>query len=426
MYRGTRTAVLVFIILVFLNVLYAQGFWNSLARRNTLTGDWWGIRSALARQGLEFSAFYTGQVFADVSGGLRRGSVYLDDIDIMLEVDTDKLLNWKGGEIFLYFMGLNGKSPEKYIGDVQVVSNIAAYSTWKLYEFYVQQKFFHQKLSLLTGLYDLNSEFDVLRSALVYINASHGIDPTFSQSGRNGPSIFPYTTLGIRARLQPRRYFGPGARLILVEYNISKGSFWVPYPIPFPEWKTLAGIAGFPPKEEKTEYSGKFALGYWFYTARFRAIFRRPFAPDPGASNPLVRGSGGGYLLFEKVLFRENQNPDRRLMFFTRLGIANDEMNRFAAYYGWGLTFYGLIPGRKHDIAGVAIAIADNGDDYKNEQLANGLPVYDAEWNFEFTYLSQITPWLALQPDIQYVIHPNTSPAIKNALALAFSLNIAF
>ncbi|MEJ2635502.1 MAG: class I SAM-dependent methyltransferase [Calditrichia bacterium] len=42
-----------------------------------------------------------------------------------------------------------------------------------------------------------------------------------------------------------RRYLGPGARLILVEYNISKGSFWVPYPIPFPEWKTLAGIAGF-------------------------------------------------------------------------------------------------------------------------------------------------------------------------------------
>lgn len=42
-----------------------------------------------------------------------------------------------------------------------------------------------------------------------------------------------------------RGYLRPGGRLILVEYNISKGSFWVPYPIPFPAWKTLAGIAGF-------------------------------------------------------------------------------------------------------------------------------------------------------------------------------------
>jgi porin len=48
------------------------------------------------------------------------------------------------------------------------------------------------------GLYDLNSEFDVIEAAALFLNPSHGIGPDFAQSGRNGPSIFPVTSLAIR------------------------------------------------------------------------------------------------------------------------------------------------------------------------------------------------------------------------------------
>ncbi len=42
-----------------------------------------------------------------------------------------------------------------------------------------------------------------------------------------------------------RDYLAPGGRLILVEYDTDQGNRWVPYPLSFPIWQTLAAQAGF-------------------------------------------------------------------------------------------------------------------------------------------------------------------------------------
>jgi porin len=57
------------------------------------------------------------------------------------------------------------------------------------------------------GLYDLNSEFDKIEAAALFLNPSHGIGPDFSQSGRNGPSIFPITSLGLRGEYKPAEHW---------------------------------------------------------------------------------------------------------------------------------------------------------------------------------------------------------------------------
>lgn len=40
-------------------------------------------------------------------------------------------------------------------------------------------------------------------------------------------------------------YLKPGGRFILVEYNVDKGNTWVPYPISYPGWQSLAPEGGF-------------------------------------------------------------------------------------------------------------------------------------------------------------------------------------
>lgn len=42
-----------------------------------------------------------------------------------------------------------------------------------------------------------------------------------------------------------RSYLRPEGRLLIVEYNIERGNFAVPYPIPYPIWVKLAQAAGF-------------------------------------------------------------------------------------------------------------------------------------------------------------------------------------
>jgi len=40
-------------------------------------------------------------------------------------------------------------------------------------------------------------------------------------------------------------YLRPGGCLILVEYNVDRGNFWVPHPLSYPTWEKLAGRNGF-------------------------------------------------------------------------------------------------------------------------------------------------------------------------------------
>jgi ubiquinone/menaquinone biosynthesis C-methylase UbiE len=42
-----------------------------------------------------------------------------------------------------------------------------------------------------------------------------------------------------------RSYLRPGGRIILVEYNTDRGNMWVPYPLTYKTWETLAHQNGF-------------------------------------------------------------------------------------------------------------------------------------------------------------------------------------
>ncbi len=42
-----------------------------------------------------------------------------------------------------------------------------------------------------------------------------------------------------------REYLRPGGRMLIVEYNIERGNFAVPHPVPFERWGRLAADAGF-------------------------------------------------------------------------------------------------------------------------------------------------------------------------------------
>jgi porin len=44
----------------------------------------------------------------------------------------------------------------------------------------------------------------------------------------------------------------------------------------------------------------------------------------------------------------------------------------------------------------------------------------------EWSYAIQLTPWLKVQPDIQYIIWPGGTGRVPNALVLGFELGVTF
>ncbi len=417
--------------------LSAQG----IAQRSLLSGTWGGLRDKLGESGIMFSFNYTGEGFFNLSGGIKQGGTYLQSIDMILALDTRKLLSWKGGTIFLYGMANNGGKPSSFTGDAQGVSNIEAYSTIKLYEAWIQQDLFNNRLSLLAGFYDLNSEFQKLQSSSLFISSPQGVGTLLGQSGLNGPSIFPTTTLGFRIKLQLSRRFyfqtlvlnglagNPnnqnGTQLILDGENGILSTSEIQYIIRTNGERNV--IHGRKLKNRlgrmvDSGHIGKFALGAWYYTASFPEIVH---ISSPAGVN-MIRGNAGAYFIGELKTFNEAAHPEQGLTAFIRLGLDNSRINRFEAFTGGGLVYLGLIPGRDADETGLAFAIASNGNSYKTMQESEHQSVTQAEWILEFTYQWIAFPWLNLQPDIQYIINPDTNPLVKNAFAFDLRASIAF
>jgi len=396
--------------------------------------DWAGFKKGLAERGIAAGLSYLGEVFTDLAGGLRRGPVYVHNISLTLSLDLHKLAGWRGATLFLYGMGIGGGNPERRFGEIQTVSNIAASDATRLYEAWIEQDLFAGRLSLLAGLYDLNSEFDVIEAASVFLNSSQGIDPTFAFTGLNGPSIFPYTTLGFRARLKTGGFYvqsvvlnglagdpadPDGTRVVFRKGNGVLLAAEAGYRFPLARRRhRRQAVRESIRRYIAPDYAGKIALGLWGYTARFAPVL----PPPEGAGE--IRGDRGFYVLLSHTVWRQDGDSGRDLTAFARVGVANPRLNRLALFTGGGISFAGLFPGRSRDIAGLAFAAAFNGDGYMRMAARAGSPVRRAEWNLELTYQSRLLSWLDLHPDVQFVIHPSMAPAVRNAFGFDIRVEI--
>lgn len=387
------------------------------------------------------SATYTADLAA-IPRGARRGAVYLDDIDVTLTLRLAPLVGWQGATLFVYGLGTQGGRPSRYAGDAQGVDNIEAPNGWKLYEAWLEQVTAGGRLSLLAGLYDLNSEFDHLRSADLFVNSSQGVDAALGLSGRNGPSIFPTTSLGVRAKaLVARRAYlqvavldgVPGSptdpRGTHVSLSANDGAF-----LGF-ETGVLLGLRAGRRSPERARrarrrrvshagadsYRYKLELGTWLYSGPLDDAR----APAP-AVGPRGHVDHGGYVGFDGVVYRPDDDARRGLALHARIAYADALHNRFSTYFGGGAVYTGLVPGRPADELGAAWSVAGHVGRRPATRGPRDPTTRGSEIALESTYLAQLASWFSAQLDLQMVLQPNSDPAHETALVVITRVQAAF
>lgn len=386
---------------------------TSDAGSGKLTGNWNGMRTNLEDKGVTIDAVYTADFMSNVSGGIKEGNKYLDNLDLIFSFDGEKLYNVKGSRISLYFLNNNGgKINEKNVGSNQGVDNIeVSEDTAKLFEAWIEQNLFEDKLSLRAGLYNLNCEFYATDSSALFLNPTYGIGTDFSATGQNAPSIFPTTSPAFRVRWQPEEN-------IYIQSAILDG---VPGDPNNPEGThiqlndgdgaLLVAQAGY-----KDANSNHLAAGIWEYTHKADDLVNLD-----GFGNPVKRTNKGAYLLGEKSLFQDKDNSAHQLVAFFRGGVANADVNQFDRAWSTGFTFYNFIKSRENSQLGFAISQARNTDKFIQ---AAGAPTDKYETEFELTFRDKILPWLCIQPDVQYTVNPGTDPTLDNSWLLGVRVRV--
>lgn len=354
------------------------------------------------------SAAYTADLLRNASGGLATGNAYLDNLDVTLSLDGERAFGMPGLTFFAYALYTNdARFSEVYPGDVMTASNIDAPRALRLYEAWAQWGFGPNDSSLRLGLYDLNSEFDVSAARGVFINSTFGVGHELAQTGMNGPSIFPVTSLALRLALQPT----PQWTVLAAVLDGVPGDRDEPTRSGI-HWNTDEGVLGIAEVAWNGTRLRKIAAGAWKYSEPFERIGEEDFDP-PGTAS-----SHGAYALAEFGLWNDSSNDLREIAGFFRVGIASDAVNEYDRSTQAGVIFNQPFSAEAEETLGLAITTARVGSAYRRSQQALGVQLSERETAIELTYRRRITDWLLVQPDIQYILDPSADPELKHALVL--------
>ena len=404
-------------------------------QEDTLTGDWGGVRADLYKKGISLGFTHKSDFLATTSGGLKRGSAWLGHTEARLTLDLEKLLGWSGTTAYaVYHSDLGSKFNSHYVGAFTGVDNIeVGTNTALFYQAWVQKNFLDDHVSLLAGLYAIDTEFYVAETAGIFLQPPYGMANEFAQTGVNGPPIFPLGALAARLKLtspdgrfyaqaalsdgvpgdpnNPRgthiKLGGGDGTLSIVEFGYT----------PHEESLSIeqAEHGELTPAQlnvhEQAESFNKTAIGFWRYSAKFDAI-------DGSASR---HHSQGAYIMAERTLFMEKDHPSQGLAGFVRFGVTSDDVNQEDWSGSIGLRYHGLIPGRDDDIAGLAFTVNHAGDRYRRANASER-----QETQFEATYRAQIAPYFAIQPTLQLISNPNMDPTIRNAWIVGSRFEVEF
>lgn len=348
----------------------------------------------------ELSLAYVGDVFANVDGGIKTGEALLQNIDITYETSFANRFGSDDATFFGYVLYNDDTTfSDRYSGDAQVVSNIDTDEALRLYELWLNVPV-GANTEILFGLFDLNSEFDAIDTAGLFLNSSHGIGPDYSQTGENGPSIFPSTSLALR-----------------VAWQINDQSSL--------RYAILDGVPGDPDESDKTAIDLGGSDG-WLHALEYNHVFENGFRLGLGAWL-----YSADFETFDGIVDDDNtglysfiDGPlSEQLTAFVRIGMAEDSINAVDSYFGAGLGWTGPLASRADDVFGVAIAHINTGSPFKN---VAGSGVESSETIIDLTYATQINDWLSLQPNLQYIINPGLDSSLDDALVVGVRFELSW
>jgi porin len=355
--------------------------------------------SELEEGAISFNGLLVNDSWANARGGNYRGVGSIGNVNLILEFDTEKLHWWNDGRFVFYGLGIYGRRPSLSVGDYQFTSSIDAYQTIEPYEVFYEQHFGDQGSNVLIGIHDFTTEFAVLDYATTLLNSSFATPSTITQLPY---SFYPFTGLGLRTLLQ----FESQVYLLSGVYDGTPAGQTHERGLDLGLSKDdgMYSIAELGYQSSANEVQRKLALGVWYNSALYTDM------------NGEYRGANyGSYLIGQYALWRESNDGEQGLGVFAQLGQAPSDRNFNPWYGGVGLRYRGLINSRPSDTLALGFNVASISQYYRSAHPGTDL----TERIVELSYRAQVSDWLTLTPDVQFVVDPGAKVALDNALIFA-------
>jgi porin len=376
-----------------------------------------GVRSALGRRGIVFHVNYIGEVLDNPVGGVRQGTFYDGRLELAAEADLEKAIGWPGLSFFANGYQIHGHSISgEHLGVLMPVSFIEAAPDTRLFELWLQQNLWANKVSIRFGQLGADSDFLISEGGQVFLNGTWEWASIAGINLPDGGPAYPMAAPGVRVAVAPNDRFRFLAGLYTGDpaENCDAGIPQVcnPNGLAFPFSDPLLLVEGaYKYNQGAGELAGTVKLGAWrlFSTFLPESIGNNalpialPAVPGEVADQDLAV-----YAILDQMLYRVPGSSDGRgIAFFGRVIGAPSEGNMIEFYFDGGFTFNGLSQARPHDVFGIGLAYTGVSSEISDFQRSTGEPIIaDYEAMLELTYTAEVVPGFYIQPDLQYFWNP--------------------
>ena len=342
--------------------------------------------------GISGEYIYTGEVFLNARGGIATADStrYRGNLDVVVQVDTQKQQLWDGGRFFLYGQSTHGRSiSENYVGDYQLISNLdpaPKVEIAQISEYWYRQDLADGDVGFKAGKQDANADFAFADLGGDFINSSFGLVPTVPLA------TFPNPGLGLACfcRLHDHALLSGG-----VYDGLPDGGQWGFSDLGRYGCMSLAQLQFHQPEDWGNGLPGTLRIGGWYHSGN----------PEEVVADPHPRLLGHNYGVWataDKMLINETgaDGDEQGLGVFGQCGWAPDDRNLVDQTYGGGVLYRGPIDGRDLDVVGLGVTSVLFGSPARQHF---GLTY---ETVTEIFYKAYVTDFVVLQFDLQYVTNP--------------------
>ncbi len=390
-------------------------------RNLRLTGDLLGARRWLEERGIALGLSFTTIYQHNAHGGVqtRHGHRVSASYDLELTLDCAALKLWDGGTLYMLTEGEwdEGISNAGYVGDLFGVNgDVFGAVEMQVAELWYEHALLNNRLRIRLGKLDLTNDFDTNAYAndetAQFLNSALLIAPNIP---------FPDRGHGIQFVATPTEWLYFGAGLVDAEaaartpgfrtaYHGADNTFSIYEFGLTPAFETGWGVL-----------PGRYAAGLWYDPQPKEQFFN-----DLGGrlrTAPLRRDDVGFYVNCDQAVWCENPGrpgDEQGLGLFCRYAYAHADVNAIEHFWSVGGQYQGLLPARDDDVLACGVA---QGVLSQNLRLTGAEP--HRETALELYYRCQVFPWLAITPDLQWILRPGGEGG-RDAFVAGVRLQVAF
>jgi len=397
-----------------------------------ITGDWGGLRTTLAENGVAVSGKYFGEFGANVYGGGGTGARWAQEANLLSVIDLDRLVSLKGGTARVLIERRDGRSiTQDKIGNLINTQEIyGAGLDTRLAEANYSQVLFGGAVTTKVGRWAPGNDFGSEPLACNF-QSNEICGHTVALSNNSGFRNNPVALWGalVRAKLKRTMYAQVAAYRVNpdaanhgngFDLNWSGTGYIIPFEIGFG-----SGVARKKP--------GSMKFGGYYDTSTVSDVKTDVWGEEAGVSGlPLIQRTGrwGLYAQADETVWADTA-AGRSLALFGVIAYGDPHTAHFLASMEAGAVVKGVLRSRPHDYLGAAlghIIVNPSLTAFQEAELKAGrtrLRPQTTETLLELDYGARIISSSILRPDIQIIFRPGARGDLRPAVVPGFTTIIS-